>query len=246
MPNHVINRLYFPKKIRKKMVETIIIEEDNKKLVDFDKIISMPEALNIVSGTSTDDGISLYLTLVNPNAPYLGEHKMDEEEFRNLVSKINKNRMFGYRFCLRQQEIQELKEQYEIRGENFDEIIELGKKAVENFIKYGATTWYDWRCENWGTKWNAYETIITKEYIEFQTAWSSPNPILKKLSQMFPDIPLFVMVNSEGSYDTWIDRYLNGVQSEVTDKEKKILSYTLRGWLDYGIIKDMFEEEEDE
>ena len=44
--------------------------------------------------------------------------------------------------------------------------------------------WYDWNCENWGTKWNAYECEIIEdcigEYndmleIKFTTAWGVPD-----------------------------------------------------------------------
>ena len=54
--------------------------------------------------------------------------------------------------------------------------------------------WYDWRCTNWGTKWNAYDVEIDwdeeyKECIEinFQTAWSPPEPIYFKLDEIFGD-----------------------------------------------------------
>jgi len=53
---------------------------------------------------------------------------------------------------------------------------------------------YDWCVENWGTKWNVYGVIlddkeIYNQYPEifytFQTAWSSPNPIILAMSKMF-------------------------------------------------------------
>jgi hypothetical protein len=66
----------------------------------------------------------------------------------------------------------------------------LGKEERE---KYGENNWYDWSIENWGTKWNAYETQINYDgeeelEIEFETAWDTPRPIIKKLSQMFPKL----------------------------------------------------------
>ena len=57
--------------------------------------------------------------------------------------------------------------------------------------KYGADNWYDWRCANWGTKWGAYE--ISKgegNSIVFQTAWSTPIPVIEKLSEMFPEVAI--------------------------------------------------------
>ena len=58
----------------------------------------------------------------------------------------------------------------------------------EYMINYGADNWYDWSCNNWGTKWNACETISKKNYIQYTTAWSSPLPIIAKLSELFPNV----------------------------------------------------------
>ena len=70
---------------------------------------------------------------------------------------------------------------------------ELGKTAWQNIQKYGAPTWYEWSITNWGTKWNAYGYEEGTDYsacdeLTFQTAWSAPHPILRKLSEMFPEI----------------------------------------------------------
>ena len=66
----------------------------------------------------------------------------------------------------------------------------LGEKAYANTQKYGSKDWYDWRCANWGTKWNASETQIDWENREifFQTAWSAPTPIIFALHTHFPDV----------------------------------------------------------
>ena len=55
--------------------------------------------------------------------------------------------------------------------------------------EYGATNWYDWSCEYWGTKWNAYSFSIIAEdennlHVQFDTAWAPPTPIFKKLEEM--------------------------------------------------------------
>lgn len=51
----------------------------------------------------------------------------------------------------------------------------------------------EWSITNWGTKWNAYGYEEGTDYsacdeLTFQTAWSAPHPILRKLSEMFPEI----------------------------------------------------------
>lgn len=57
------------------------------------------------------------------------------------------------------------------------------------FIKYGYVDWYDWSYAKWGTKWNAYQQELVKEKaVSFQTAWSTPEPIIKTLSKKFPEV----------------------------------------------------------
>tara|TARA_R110002012_G_C11341918_1_gene578440 strand:- start:46 stop:501 length:456 start_codon:yes stop_codon:yes gene_type:complete len=43
-------------------------------------------------------------------------------------------------------------------------------------------SWYDWRLQNWGTKWNSYEFELYDEsksdlQVRFLTAWSPPHEI---------------------------------------------------------------------
>jgi hypothetical protein len=51
---------------------------------------------------------------------------------------------------------------------------------------------FEWCCENWGTKWNACHVSLSKRgegsaFIEFETAWSPPVPVIEKLATLFPD-----------------------------------------------------------
>ena len=75
-----------------------------------------------------------------------------------------------------------------------------GKGTLESTPDREWFNWYDWRIDNWGTKWNSgggqyfdYDGILKSEgYIEiaihFQTAWSMPMPVLKKLLEMHPEL----------------------------------------------------------
>ena len=62
-------------------------------------------------------------------------------------------------------------------------LFELGGIYVSNAEKYGYETWYDWRINNWGTKWNAFDSSITDNTVIFTTAWSAPENIYRKLSE---------------------------------------------------------------
>jgi hypothetical protein len=60
--------------------------------------------------------------------------------------------------------------------------------SITNFIYYGFTDWYGWSCHNWGTKWNAYATERNCDnIISFETAWSTPEPVIKRLSEKYPN-----------------------------------------------------------
>jgi len=59
--------------------------------------------------------------------------------------------------------------------------------------EYGYTNWYEWRIHNWGTKWDASESvIITNEvdelYVGFDTAWVPPINWLKKVAIKYPNL----------------------------------------------------------
>jgi hypothetical protein len=61
---------------------------------------------------------------------------------------------------------------------------------------------YGWCCNNWGTKWNACETVFVKRdrslaYF-FNTAWSPPEPIIRKLSEIYPKLKFTLKYYEQG------------------------------------------------
>jgi len=53
--------------------------------------------------------------------------------------------------------------------------------------------WYDWRIQNWDTKWDAYDVVVTDDdieqvEIEFNTAWSPPEAICSQIREDYPDV----------------------------------------------------------
>ena len=53
--------------------------------------------------------------------------------------------------------------------------------------------WYDWRVQNWDTKWDAYDVVVTDDdpesvEIEFNTAWSPPEAICNRIREDYPDV----------------------------------------------------------
>ena len=52
--------------------------------------------------------------------------------------------------------------------------------------------WYDWRLQNWDTKWDAYDVEVVDPdpenlEIEFNTAWSPPEAICHALREKYED-----------------------------------------------------------
>lgn len=58
--------------------------------------------------------------------------------------------------------------------------------------KFGADNWYDWRVNNWGTKWDVEAEISEVDdktlAINFDSAWAPPIAAIIKLATMFPNL----------------------------------------------------------
>ena len=70
--------------------------------------------------------------------------------------------------------------------------IEKIKKYI-NIKLYGHDNWYNWSIANWGTKWDACESNIQHNDIDyftvsFDTAWSPPIAWIDNIMQDFPDL----------------------------------------------------------
>lgn len=77
---------------------------------------------------------------------------------------------------------------------------ELGKQYISNLKLYGATTWYDWCCDHWGTKWNAYDCNAVSEGVcelSFLTAWDGVPEIVQTISKKFWDVRIHYLYADE-------------------------------------------------
>lgn len=135
-------------------------------VLDFNKIIPMPESLNIECGSRTDRGLKAYKDFV-----YV--YTFAGTEQKGLLN-IPKEKEAAF-----------LRVRQDIRRDEW----ELGRTAFQNEQKYGAPTWYQWAVAAWGTKWSAYNAeIVEDNTIMFNTAWSRAMPVIQKLAENFPDI----------------------------------------------------------
>ena len=67
--------------------------------------------------------------------------------------------------------------------------------------KYGAPNWHAWACNNWGTKWGAYETSmdeVTHEEVSYQffTAWAPfSEDCMTQVAARFPGLKFHLEYN---------------------------------------------------
>ncbi len=165
MPNHVMNRLHLSGE-KSRIDELLKSVKGEDSVLDFNRIIPMPETLNIECGSRTDRGLKAYKDFVYVYT-FAGT---EEKDLLNIPKE--KEEIF-------------LKTRPDIKHDEW----ELGKAAFQNEQKYGAATWYDWARRSWGTKWSAYNAeIVEDNTIMFNTAWSRAIPVIQKLAENFPDI----------------------------------------------------------
>ena len=138
MPNHVENHIEFngDKQQIDAMINKIKSDKYGIGTIDFKKIISMPETLNIEAGSRTDHGLKAYREFIEA---YTAGRSYNEalKALENIPTE-SENAF--------------LRQRTDIKRDEW----ELGKTAWQNIQKYGAPTWYEWSITNWGTKWNAY------------------------------------------------------------------------------------------
>jgi len=125
---------------------------------------------------------------------------------------------------------------------------ELSEEKKNEFIqKYGFYNSFDWRCENWDTKWNSevltswnYESELPEDgqieksgshqiSILFNTAWCPPISLIRTLSKDYPNVTFEMYSYYERTLSTSYVHIKDGVedpmqyQEEDSDEEKNVL-----------------------
>jgi hypothetical protein len=81
--------------------------------------------------------------------------------------------------------------------------LEDGRRSLAAFRETGHRDWYTWSIEHWGTKWGAYdyeqrEALPGSFRFKFEAAWSFPEPIFRKLAEMYPTLVFRIASFDEG------------------------------------------------
>ena len=140
--------------------------------------------------------------------------------------------------------------------DKFNTLNDLGENLVGLEEKYGFDNWYDWRCANWGTKWNACDSNYNEELqsLQFNTAWSIPYPIIAKIADDNPSLRLDGYSEEENG---WFDEYTtdNGIVSvnnsgdniydEETDETNVVYDKDFNPYtFNYDSIRNKFAQEQ--
>ena len=84
-------------------------------------------------------------------------------------------------------------------------------KCVENKRRYGYCWWYEWRMENWGTKWNTYDH---GDFGTFLTANSPCREAYRKISKQFGITVKALFADEDTGYNCGIITAKNGTITE--------------------------------
>jgi len=198
MPNNTENILVIngSKEDVEKIRNLILtLDEDGELQMDFQKIYPIPKDLQVISGSFGDEA---YQCLHTEN----GYERYMAYEWVKEAGITTKEELIAF--------LEKRHESSKMPPNEFEETLswrELGDRYASNLEKYGAKNWYDWCVNNWGTKWNAYDTRVTDnsydECLEviFDTAWSPPIGVYEKLAEQFPKVDIEAYWSDEGSYE---------------------------------------------
>ena len=211
MPNHITNIVAFRGK--KEDVENVLIYiqgvgNGSKEIIDFEAIISMPaELLEIRASPKIISEEEYVIEMID-----FEKRKKDPTDIDQMIGLS-----------------------HNLTQKMYDEYME----------KFGAVDWYAWHCQNWGTKWNAYDqssngiTEIDGDNevigeIVFDTAWSTPYPVIKKLASMFPEVEIELKWADEdlgsnvGKIKFWGDVILDEYIPDNSSKEAYELCFEIK------------------
>lgn len=226
MPNHVENHISLQgdeQKIRE-MLEAIQNDEFGVGTIDFNKIIPMPESLNIEAGSRTDNGLKAYRDFIEVYT----------------FGRSAKDALKALKDIPVQSEEAFLRQRTDIRRDEW----ELGKTAWHNIQQYGDPTWYEWAIKHWDTKWNAYGYDQEQDYssgntISFQTAWNAPHPVIEKLAENYPEVSFeHEWADEDIGHNCGRYSYHAGKRTEeyFPETDKEAIEFACRAW-DYDPLE---------
>ena len=150
-----------------------------ESLLDFEKIIPMPGALNVDAGAKSDVALAVAKGDVSKQLQYLWARWKGITDVAGLCAYF---------------------------GNSYEQVLAFGQQLVENVRLHGYPTWLEWSFKHWGTHWNVNgksdvelkRKSPTHAILHFDTAWDPPVPVVRKLAKMFPALNIRLEYSEPG------------------------------------------------
>lgn len=224
MPNHITTKIHLKTPIEDFLKAT----SSDESILDFNRIVPMPESLHIESSTLSDQAfLYAYTNGYTKKMTYDDADKLKKVIFIGYVNQlaylnadIERSKQTYNRVCDDDAKSSEFKS--------------LAKQTMENFEKYGYINWYEWSIEHWGTKWNAYDCVANHDEntIKFDTAWNYPSRLIDRL--FFENKFSGVIDSVCESWEKWHRlEYVNGVLVKCISDDESLKREIIMNVFDY-------------
>lgn len=189
MPNHVGQRLTIEGESAHEVIEYV---KSDQTPFDFNRIIPMPEDLDICEGSEGTLGVDVLRDDCAKYLDYPWVKEMGITTIEDFKAYVETHR---------------------------PDALQVARQYLSNEAKYDHRTWKTWRNHNWGTKSNAFmvsepEFAPRHAVIYFETAWSPAVPVIARLSEMFPRIEFTLRYFDDGFFFAGRARFLAGKISD--------------------------------
>ena len=205
MPNYVTNRMVITGKQTHELVEAItrIDKKEGRRVVDFQLIAPQPLAIRLHPG---------YVE---------GQQNIFDAVQRGLNAEGLELQKHVIKGCETWRPVQqeESLDQITTASDADRKLASEYLRSVEQVTADRCSTWYDWNCRYWGTKWNALHckvpiidaTSPDPVILYFDTAWSMPVPLFDILAEKYPETEGWTYAFDEGhcfyAYGYWAEEY---------------------------------------
>ena len=189
MPNWTYNKII----CKKSLAEKLLTPFEDSYVLDFNKLIPMPSELNLTSGRIENYSVAYYYKNISDEEKIKVKKLLENSKLDFYGNFWNKYKDDISKVLSESITISELNSFYDLEDneikEKYANLFDLGKQYVDNIKNYKFSNWYDWRIENWGTKWNVNDEVSiidngNNEYeILFNTAWALPDKIMLEFSK---------------------------------------------------------------
>lgn len=201
---------------KKEIAEFIRYIKNEGEVLDFDKLIPMPEDLK------SEMSLDIKATIHYFAQCYTGAHRVCALKMIKMNDPVLYDAYFAKYDNMSDQEFIEATKEFEKDFEPDDLAKEHGLLSLDDFgymrvihdDTYEPYSWYQWRNDYWGTSNNAINCRIVKStkhsaVVMFDTFWGRPIPILRKLSTMYPNLHFSLLFSDEDMRIYGKDLYRN-------------------------------------